>query len=169
MSARTESCIFQEAGTNKAALRFPLPSTRKIGFPVSIAGTSLRLLRALKSLKTAEAAVSAGIGVAGGAALSQIIETIIEQLTKKADLYSALFPLTFVIAGGELLIDQEHFELEHLFALFEKMTERRELDRICFYGVDGEMKELHKDVQNMPLLLMYALMKNKCFELYLCN
>jgi len=51
-----------------------------IAHPVIIANSAARVINSLKSLRTAQAVLSGGIGMAGGAALTVIIDTIIEAL-----------------------------------------------------------------------------------------
>jgi len=84
-------------------------------------------------------------------------------------LLSPLFPITLVISGVEILVEKENFEINYIFDLIEKLTERIQLTEICFYKLGNELTALYRTERNLALLLMYALMKGKKLELYLCQ
>ncbi|KAL7080240.1 hypothetical protein ACQ4LE_000372 [Meloidogyne hapla] len=144
--------------------------------PVAIAGSTLNIIKNYKTLKTMHAVLSGLVGAAGGATVGMLVDAIIDELTKEGyykisdiSLIESLFPLTFIIGGGELLVERSNLNEDYLFDIFERLTERRNLKQICFYTKEGILKELHKSPRNMPLFLLYALMNEKKLDLFLCS
>ncbi|KAL3076508.1 hypothetical protein niasHT_030430 [Heterodera trifolii] len=98
-----------------------------------------------------------------------ILDQFGELMKEKPDLFSPLFPLTFAIAGGEVLVEQDKFEMDYIFNLFERLTERDQLDKICFDGVNGEKNMIEKAEKNLPLVFLYAVMNGRKLDVYLCD
>ncbi|KAL3076509.1 hypothetical protein niasHT_030431 [Heterodera trifolii] len=104
-------------------------------------------------------ALKATLAVGGRAAwkaLTQkdgIFDGLSEQIKEQPEMLAPFFPLTFGIAGGEILVEQEKFNMDYIFNLFERMTGRDQLNKICFVEAEESIFSFIHLLDMTPLLL----------------
>ncbi|KAL3091506.1 hypothetical protein niasHS_005076 [Heterodera schachtii] len=136
-----------------------------IGNPIVLTTT---LAKALKATLTV-GGIAAYNGWRAFTKTNGILDGFSEQMKEKPHLFAPFFPLIFAIAGGEVLVEQDKFEMDYIFDLFERMTERDQLDKICFDGAEGEKNVIEKAEKNRTLFFLYAAMNGKKLDVYLCD